>query len=165
MHSRQSNISISRSLFKGNTGFYNGGAIEVSLLAISESRFIGNKAGSAGGAISVSLESTVVLIQQNHFSHNTADYQGGAIYCADCTITITGNNSFESNTISYSSFSSKGGALLISYGHLVTSGTVVFSNNKAKEGGAVYLDEDSIALYSVGNSSCSPTTQQRMEEG
>ena len=143
----ESSMTITRSLFEGNTG-YEGGAIHATLssfLFISESVFVGNNAGISGGAIAVESYSTMVLTSHNHFSHNRAVRTGGAINCARwCTIIIAGNVSFENNLL-HSLFSS--GVAVYIYGHIETSGTVVFSNNEAQKGGGIYMDS-STALFS-----------------
>ena len=146
----QSNIKITRSLFEGYLENV-GGAIYTTFYSssvISECIFVGNTARTSGGAIAVGYHSTVVLTSHNQFIYNTAGDQGGAIHCHLCTIILTGNNSFVRNLSFKLYFSiSMGGAVYISHGKIQMSGTMVFSNNEANYGGAIYLDH-STALFS-----------------
>lgn len=113
-------------------------------LVLSENIFIGNEAWY-GGAIYIGIESTV-LTSNNQFSHNVALTSGGAIDCNECTLILKGNSSFDNNRLTSFEQYAWGGAIQISNGFLTTLGTVVLSNNRAMEGGAIYL-YDSSAIF------------------
>lgn len=148
LYSDHSNITIVRSVFKGSTGG-RGGAIYASAnnyMLLSGNIFNDNIAYKFGGAIYLNVDSIAILTAHNRFSHNLARYGGGAINCDQCTITIKGNSSFENNQVTELDKYSTGGAIRIDIGHFTTSGTVLFSDNEAVEGGAIYLEESTAQI-------------------
>ena len=122
-------------------GGFSVGAMHVtnqSSLVISGTIFTENTA-NCGGAIfanhsSLTLNGSVM----NEFMHNTALLQGGAIFCNHSLITMIGLNVFENNSAEW-------GTIGLFSGEITNSGNVQFLSNVVKYGGALYLS-NSIAL-------------------
>ena len=96
--------------------------------------------GIRGGAVMATDNSTLTLID-TAFIGNEAPPKGhknsgGAIYCANSIINMTGKNFLNENRANY-----KGGAVNIRNGSLIITGIANFSENEAKDGGALYLSE------------------------
>jgi predicted outer membrane repeat protein len=118
-------VTISNSVFDGNTAGVNGGAILAATVNASGSTFTDNDAVIDGGAINA----TTVTVTGSTFTDNDADDDGGAIY-AD-TVTVTGST-FTDNDADGSS----GGGAILAYTATVTDST--FTNNTADSyGGAI----------------------------
>ena len=96
--------------------------------------------GIRGGAVMATDNSTLTLID-TAFIGNEAPPKGhknsgGAIYCVNSIINMTGKNFLNENRANY-----KGGAVNIRNGSLIITGIANFSENEAKDGGALYLSE------------------------
>ena len=149
---KHSTSTINSSVFEGNVG----SAIYIqddSSLTICGSSFTRNKGLGNGGAV-YAQESTLLLdgSTPNHFTHNSDEQKGGAIQCKyNCSLEMKGINKFKDNYISsYESYDlydllvfylAAGGAVFVTHGSLLLSGTVIFSNSTAVTGGAVYLKD------------------------
>jgi predicted outer membrane repeat protein len=116
--------------------------------------FTRNRGVGNGGAIHAF--NSVVHIHGNYgpnniFNLNSDQFGGGAIQCSECTLEISGNNSFWNNS------AAEGGALYVEDGQLIISGAVDISHGTARSyGGGIYL-RDSVATFNgtvlvVGNS-------------
>lgn len=170
----RSAFNISNSRFASNYG--SGAAIfgrDQSSINIANSTFIDNwtPPADAGGVI-YAIGNTSVVIVDSLFQNNTADY-GGVVYAdTGTTLSISGNSMLVNNTAQYSGgavhigdqvaldlqdgVSLEGNSAAVSGGALYSFGTatttlgqVVFTANQAgANGGAVYLDERSIATFS-----------------
>jgi predicted outer membrane repeat protein len=142
-------VTISNSVFVGNTAGQVGGAINATTVTVTGSTFTNNNAVIDGGAINA----TTVTVTGSSFTDNTADFNGGAIYAV--TATVTGST-FTDNTADFnggaintytatvtgSTFTdndadgSSGGGAILSYTATVTDST--FTNNTADSyGGAI----------------------------
>ena len=96
--------------------------------------------GIRGGAVMATDHSTLTLID-TAFIGNEAPPKGnksigGAIYCVNSTINMTGNNFLNNNRANL-----EGGAVYIWRGSLIITGIANFSENEATVGGALYLSE------------------------
>ncbi len=135
-----SNITITNCLFEGNTGS-SGGAIiakQDTFLTLTVSIFVRNQAISAGGAIYA--KNSTITLRGCLMDSNSAHDNGGALYCSECTIMMMEHNTFQNNFLTGRS-SSLGGAIGISDGYIIATGTANFSNNTAEIGGAIYLTD------------------------
>ena len=148
--SHHSNLTVRNCHFEGNSG-RNGGAIkgvEKSNITVIGSTFTRNRAVQ-GGAITIT--NGIIILKgfpKNVFTRNrvvSAEApNGGAIFCDNCTITLMGNNTFESNGELNSRVQSFGGAMSVQSSELIfMSGNTVFTNNEAFWGGAleIFLSE------------------------
>ena len=141
----QSDITITNCLFEDNvnTQSYGGAffADSQTNLTLIRTNFTRNRA-NVGGAIyarnsSIILQETVF---ENNFCHlHIFDLlrSGGALFCTNCIVKITGNNHFKNNSCSRTSLYC-GGAIGIYIGKLTVSGVAHFLNNEAHYG-ALYL--------------------------
>ena len=147
-----SNITIIKCLFEGNTGD-DGGAISArhnTIMTLDGSTFIGNQAIGRGGAV-FSQQSTIILRgnPMNNFSHNSGDISGGAIYCIKSLIMTMIHNTFEHNFLR-GKINTTGGAIGITVSNITAEGSINFSNNKAFIGGAISLNH-SMAEFREGS--------------
>ena len=158
-------LDISKTQFSGNRGYKDGGAVynqtgELNFILSSNDNniFVGNQAGNEmssisssgrGGAIfnagvmNIVAEDTA-LTPEAVFVSNTAtgeDGQGGAIYNTS-DLAIGGNIAFVKN-------SAKKGGAIASSGDVVldlTNGDIVFSQNTAEVGSAIFLNGGSLTI-------------------
>lgn len=137
IYSINSKITVMSSLFQGNTGI-TGGAIEIksnSTITLIGNTFTENKSWF-GGAIHA-FESLIILNGtkiMNFFALNSVLHHGGAIFCFECSINLSGSNRFENNSCNGS-----GGAIcMYPQGILHVAGNAYFSHNEALEGGAIH---------------------------
>ncbi|MBR2693163.1 MAG: hypothetical protein IKE69_03020, partial [Thermoguttaceae bacterium] len=94
----QASVTISNTLFRGNSASGDGGAIEaVDIdLTVNYSRIVENSAGTVGGGINIYRSSLTVY--QSLIADNTAEGNGGGIYIYDKTAlnlswsTVAGNS-------------------------------------------------------------------------
>ena len=132
-----------------NNSAHTGGAIATSNYAMSFGgnstiTFNGNKATSNGYGGAIDAYHSKIIFHGNStvtFSNNSANSIGGAIYAFSFFVTLLLN--FEENstvTFTGNSATSVGGAARL-YGHVRYTGnsTVMFYNNTAREGGALYI--------------------------
>lgn len=157
IYSTASNIKIMSSVFVRNTGS-NGGAIyatKQSNIMLRENLFVENKAAYSGGAISADSidapSSIIIILNSSVFVDNLAqEGNGGAINCDGCMLKLHGKNTFAKNhaiTQDKDSMFSTGGALYIVFGILGIEDEAIFSHNKAREGGAVYVTASSMITH------------------
>ena len=106
-------------LFSGNTATSNGGAIYTAGRIIGQDANFENNSANNGGAVYVTASYTTLTLEKASFTGNKAKTSGGAVY-------VAGHSSLNMDDLS-----------------LVN---VVFEENEAKDGGAVYLDGNSVAL-------------------
>ena len=125
---------IENCYFSNNVANNSGGAVYstiTSVFQISKSTFDSNSAHSGGATFS--LDSSIF---DSTFTNNHASY-GGATYVYGATDTTFGtivNNTFINNTAEFS-----GGAMYVDGEHVSIYDYLVFDNNHAKYGGAVYI--------------------------
>jgi predicted outer membrane repeat protein len=118
-------VTISNSVFVGNTAGQVGGAINATTVTVTGSTFTNNDAAVYGGAINA----TTVTVTGSTFTNNNAVIDGGAIKAT--TVTVTGST-FTDNDADGSS----GGGAILAYTATVTDST--FTNNTADSyGGAI----------------------------
>lgn len=100
-------ISISDSIFSGNTASSFGGVLGISsffptiILEISNSTFDGNIAGNGGGALSIeggTFTDIDATITGSTFKDNESGGSGGAIYVQDGVDLVMSNNTFSGNS-------------------------------------------------------------------
>ena len=96
--------------------------------------FDGNR--SRNGAVIRAVEGSKITIGAGNFSGNMADQNGGAVYCENAEITLTGIPVFESNKAGTGDYS-YGGAIYTNDGIRI-QGDPRFVSNRAGFGGAVY---------------------------
>ena len=128
-------VTISNSVFVGNTAGQVGGAINATTVTVTGSTFTNNDA-VYGGAIYTDSTATVTA---STFTGNTADDGGGAIY-SDITATAT-NSTFTNNAAAV------GGAIATEGDVNVTNST--FTNNAAEFGGAIVAVNTATATNST----------------
>ena len=161
-------VSVSSATFANNIASVNGGAVyndgsgdaigNVAVMHFDNNvTFSGNEAGNIGGAIyngsgaTVDMSDAIAL-----FSGNKSTVDGGAIYNdADAVLKI-GDAKFSDNRASYDSWESEGyGGAIFALGDLdIVSDKengVVFSNNVAYAGGAVYGSKNSKIGMNIEN--------------
>jgi predicted outer membrane repeat protein len=146
-----STVTISNSVFDGNTAGQVGGAINATTVTVTGSTFTNNDAAVYGGAINA----TTVTVTGSTFTDNDADDDGGAIKAT--TVTVTGST-FTNNsstiggaiyadttaTVTASSFTNNAAALggaILSYTATATNSTFT-NNNAATLGGAIATEGD-----------------------
>ena len=140
-------IVSSRVTLKGKIYFLSNSANDGAALSVSLNsyvNFIGNvmlalnRAERDGGAI-ICTRSSMLLQGFSIFERNEAkDGYGGAVHAVDCKIVVKGMHVFNNNKASY------GGVLsLVSDSKitLLTSVKLVFINNSADFGGAMYIED------------------------
>ena len=110
--------------------------------------FRANRGHTSGGAIWLD-NSNLILKGYNHFVECAASFEGGAIYSYAATASLTGNNTFESNT------ATSGGGLHARWSHVSVTETSKFEKNFAVFGGGIYTDnstfEFSVSSTFTGN--------------
>ena len=114
--------------------------------------FSENEGLGDGGALSV-VYGTAIL-QGNYFSHNLDYRYGGAIKCIHCMLEIRNNNTFFNNSVIYHPNAPEiigGGAVYGDGAKVVMVGTVIFTDNFANSGGAMYLRNSQLELIDQGN--------------
>ena len=117
-------VTISNSVFVGNTAGQVGGAINATTVTVTGSTFTDNDAdGSSGGGAILAYTATVT---DSTFTNNTADSYGGAI---SAYITTATGSSFTDNT------ANSGGAINT---YTATVSNSSFTNNSSTIGGAIY---------------------------
>lgn len=132
--SNQGHLIISDSIIS-NSNAENGGAIGSNIAAINNINnvtFINNSA-SSGGALFVQQINALTIGDNCKFINNTANGRGSVIY-ARAKVTTGRNNLFCGN-IANGGF---GFGAIFGYGFEIGTGNV-FINNRAKNGGALYL--------------------------
>ncbi len=134
------NATLEGVTFKNNKSAVRGGAISArqgtayTLKIAKDSLFEGNESGNFGGAIA-NVYGGTVDISDTIFDQNKALKAGGAIYNGKDA------NFGGANTATTSS----------NHGIIKLSGTNVFSNNSAAEGGAIYNDQGGQVIFSGSN--------------
>ena len=119
-------VSISNSVFDGNTAGFQGGAVLAANVTVTGSTFTENNA-YAGGAIFATTTATVTI---STFTDNDAAFSsGGAIFAPAATVA---NSIFRGNDAA-----SSGGAITSSTATVISSN---FTDNNAYVGGAIYSD-------------------------
>ncbi len=136
-------LSIINNLFNGNrVGYGNGGAIGLNLnkgsqfIVINNNNFINNHADYNGGALYITGDGNSLILEGNNFTNNSAGRNGGAVYLG-VPITLAESN-FKDNV------ADMGGALYIN----TTGARIVDSNftyNNASYGSAIFYGEKSRA--------------------
>ena len=157
-------VLIENCTFTENTALFGGGLsiLDKSNVTLSGIYFIKNNVKDVGGAIYAN-QSIVRFIEKNTFSSNSADLEGGGIYCVQCTLTSLAAIDFIDN---YGS--TTGGAFILRYakasfydinviGNSVTaikmyrstvefSGITTMKNNSGILGGALSAEISSIVF-------------------
>ncbi|MBR5154151.1 MAG: autotransporter domain-containing protein [Alphaproteobacteria bacterium] len=134
------NATLEGVTFKDNESAVRGGAISArhgvgyTLKITKDSLFEGNKSGNFGGAIANVFGGTVEISDAT-FDQNEALKAGGAIY--------NGKDANFGGAITSTTSSN--------HGIIKLSGTNVFSNNSADEGGAIYNDQGGQVILSGSN--------------
>ena len=95
--------------------------------------FRANRGHASGGGIWLD-NSNLLLKGYNHFVECAASFEGGAIYSYAATASLTGNNTFKSNT------ATTGGGLHARWSHVSVTETSKFQKNIAAFGGGIYTD-------------------------
>ena len=155
--------SIGHNVLERNVASYYGGGISIKrtlFICVGKNTFIANSAGEGGGIYAIANStlgldgvntfranrahasgggiwldnSNLILIGFNHFVECAAGYEGGAIYSYAATASLTGNNTFESNT------ATTGGGLHARWSHVSVTETSKFQKNIAVFGGGIYTD-------------------------
>ncbi len=108
-----------------------------------------NEAGAHGGAVYCNNSETVLTVTGSTFTKNiagtldeTKTYNGGAIYLANGTASITGTTFTENHTASY------GGAIHTSFNRNMTVSGCTFANNTASHGAAIAASDGSTVIFS-----------------
>ena len=131
-------LSIDTTTFVENSASENGGAIythNAAGVSITNSSFVANTSAAAegvGGAVYLNNQDGTATITESMFTGNTA-FKGGAIYCQDGPIYITGGG-FTDNRAS-----KDGGAIYSVEDEIGITGTAFVTNSAAEDGGAVYV--------------------------
>ena len=132
-----SNITIINTSFER----IKGGAVKAtdhSTLTLIDTAFIGNevpKGRKNGGGAIYCANSTINMTGNNFLNNNRANWKGGAIYCRYSTLTMTGNNSINNNRATRR----RGGAIYCRYSTITMTGNNSINNNRAySSGGAIY---------------------------
>ena len=95
--------------------------------------FRANRGHASGGGIWLD-NSNLILKGYNHFVECSASFEGGAIYSYAATASLTGNNTFESNT------ATSGGGIHARWSHVSVTETSKLQKNIAVFGGGIYTD-------------------------
>ena len=127
------NTIFSRNTARGPGAIY----VNNSTLKFDDQVTFTSNRGIIYGALAI-LESDVSFKGNAYFVNNSALLEGGAIGARYSFITVKGNTTFTNNRAQY------GGGLSFSYHSkfiLEDRTSVVFRNNKARRGGAIYVDD------------------------
>ena len=135
----QGNIVFSRNSIEASSGV---GAAAISVAegnvtVIGISNFIANVAG-IGTAVYLLL-GRVEFRGSHHFESNTAEISGGVVRVVNGTVSFTGDGHFANNSADV-----LGGTLHAISGHFIFNGNMSFMNNRAPSGGALYLEYSSL---------------------
>ena len=84
--------------------------------------------------------SNLTLNGFNHFVKCVASYEGGAIFIYATTVSLHGNNTFESNT------ATTGGGIHARWSSVSVTDSNNFTNNVAVFGGGIYSDNSTFEL-------------------
>ena len=139
-------VSISNSLFKGNTTSAYGGAIRVNdatTVNLTNVNFEDGDAAARGGAIYSTGTSIVNINGCNFKSNNVSSGVGGHYYLFSGTVNITNNSVFEKGTAT-----TTGGAIYINGGSLVVASSTFKENKSTTSGGAFYMNNGSLVITS-----------------
>jgi len=98
----------------------------------------GNHAPNGGGLHGTSSGSSTATILNNAFVGNTADYQGGAIYCTSVALTVAGN------TIVGNTAGESGGGMMCGAPATIANNTI--AGNSAAQGGALLLSNYTMTI-------------------
>ena len=136
--------------FINNSADYDGGAINLetnsSLSLIGNSNFSHNSANS-GGAIFSETNSYLNFSGSSDFSHNSAWFGGAINVEINTSLSFSGNSHFSHNSAWF------GGVIDATNSYLSFSGTNDFINNSADyDGGVIYADTNSYLSFSGTNS-------------
>ena len=129
-------ILTGNSMFNANSAREGGAIYAVANSTLSlggVNTFRANRAHVSGGAIWLD-HSNLTSNGFNHFVGCAASYEGGAIYSYAATASLTGNNTFESNT------ATTGGALHARWSNVCVTERSKFEKNIAVFGGGIYTD-------------------------
>ena len=163
-----SHLSISNSIFEGNSGT----ALNISTctlrIEVSNCTFR-NNSGKEGGALYVRKAEDVIVLNSTFIFNKALGGGGGAIYCVDSRIISRGaihsfSNSAETSNGGYAYFSNcfvrtngehnnnwalNGGAIFAEHEtRIIFNNDTTLTNNIAyKNGGAIYLDESKVNIY------------------
>jgi predicted outer membrane repeat protein len=147
-----SSVTVSNSIFSGNTATTSGGAIySTSSATVSNSTFFGNTANSNGGGI-YSTNSTVT---DSSIFGNIANL-GGGIYSTNATVS--------NSTLSGNTANSNGGGIFsnASNGSVTISNSTISSNTAKTHGGGIYSTNNTTLSNSTifGNTADSDNNNQ-----
>lgn len=137
-------LNITNSIFKGNKAPLGGAAkFDGFNIKIEDSIFEDNYATVYGGAINI--EANVVRVINSEFNNNIANFDGGALY-------IKGNNTYVANSLFVSNDAipdvnklndGLGGAIYVNSSKVLVENNV-FEFNTARNGSAIYFDENGV---------------------
>ncbi|MGH7178120.1 MAG: choice-of-anchor Q domain-containing protein, partial [Tepidisphaeraceae bacterium] len=142
-------LSVTNSLFDGNTAVYQGAGIHNNsngTLTVTDCIFSGNNAAEGGGIYNYQ---GTLDVSRCTFDDKGVASQGGAIYSA------YGITNVIDSTISNCTAASQGGGIYAYSGTLSISGTTLNDNIAASQGGAIYVY---YATVTVTNSTISGNT-------
>ena len=111
-------------------GIYTRDGCVINLLGLSN--YKGNSAGDTGGGISL-IQSSISLAGQNRFDSNNA-VEGGGLYALKCTVNFPGENTFITNSARY-----HGGGFTVIQSKLHLNGSTTFRRNSAAIGGGMHI--------------------------
>lgn len=148
-------LMINNSAFSGNSAFWEGGAISnIGEASFKNSTFTENHSRD-GGAINCDGYSgthnseglAILQIEDSHFTSNSADSQGGAIFYARAEANVN-MSTFSNNT------AEGGGAINNNWGSNISISDSIFTGNSAVTGGALSNHEKAKISRSnfIGNS-------------
>ena len=129
-------ILTGNNMFNANLAGEGGGIYAVANSTLSlggANTFRANRAHVSGGGIWLD-HSNLTLSRFNHFVGCVASYEGGAIYSYAATASLTGNNTFESNS------ATSGGGVHARWSNVSVPNTCNFKYNIAVFGGGIYTD-------------------------
>lgn len=134
-------LSVSRSVLRGNTAPEFGGAVshESGTLRVLGSKLVGNTALDEAGAINGN--GTKLVIKRSTLRGNSAqDSQGGAIYSS--TNLVVSDSTFANNTTVL-----RGGAIAVDSGQATISGSTFSGNRAVDDGGAISNQSGNAAIW------------------
>eukprot|EP00210_Caulerpa_lentillifera_P002428 g2327.t1 len=137
-----SKATVFKCKFTNNAAMGSAGTILLrknSTLELKKSNFTGNTAGSVGGALSV-VNNCSLSVNSSQFMSNNATY-GGCVQISDASSVNVSNSEFE-----YCAAAVGGGAISISAQSNLSLFLSSFTNNTAKNGAGIEIDEGSLDI-------------------
>lgn len=149
-----SNIQVSSSEFDGNSAGNLGGAIYLSFInyemGFTDSTFNRNHAYTSGGAMYMEGCSSIAITDCVYYNNFASTSSGGALFLTKIDSVRISSSTFTNSTASHG-----GGAIFVGQQSFdIAIVGVDFDENRAVDGGALYIDRSNANIGLSGDSTC-----------